>query len=338
MTNDSYLQLWVGVPDTLDMYEARLYLMNKPDALSINGFPLPWEPGLYGNKSDVVGGYNFENDGYRGVAYASCEYKGQDMFLNYTSPSSGVKLYQLVFIGEVGSGDLDLLIKTKFNDTALTPITVPKRVYPNSPVEVAYASNDSTLEDATLHYTDDDWKTTVRTDMVVKNRTCNVTLPGQAAGTFIQYHVDAKDVQRNNLTVSGNFTVKFPAVLNITAQQEKVTIGDNITVTGTISPQNESLSVSVVFAGVNSTEEVTCKPFENGTFAATFQPDSVGLWDVHATAEETGTVYGCASLELLVSVVDPPFYITYMLYIVGGIAGGIVASVAVYFLRFRNRG
>jgi hypothetical protein len=337
MTNESSLQLWVKVPNTLDMYEARLYLMNRPDSLTINGFPLPWEPGLYGNKSDVVGGYNFENEGYRGVAYASCEYKGQDMFLNYTSTSSAVKLYQLVFIGEVGSGDLDFLIKTRFNGTVLTPITVPKRVYPNSQIEVAYASNASTLENAKLLYTNDNWETTVKTDMAVENRTCNVTLPGQAAGTFIQYEVDASDVLKNNLTVSGSFPVKFPAVLNITAQHE-VTIGDNITVTGTISPLNESVPVSVVFSGVNTTEKVECAPSENGTFTASFLPDMLGPWDVHAESAETGAVYGCVSLEVIVSVVEPPFYVTYMLYIVGGVVGGIVAGVAVYLRKFRNRG
>jgi hypothetical protein len=31
-----------------------------------------------------VGGYNLESEEYRGVAYASYEFNGQDMFLKYT--------------------------------------------------------------------------------------------------------------------------------------------------------------------------------------------------------------------------------------------------------------
>ena len=49
MSNASYVELYVKVPNTLDMYEARLYLMNDAKSLSINSYPLPWEPGLYAN-------------------------------------------------------------------------------------------------------------------------------------------------------------------------------------------------------------------------------------------------------------------------------------------------
>ncbi len=52
--------------------------------------------------NNLVGGYNLESKEYRGVAYASCEFYGQDMFLNFTSPFPGKNLYHLVFIGEVG--------------------------------------------------------------------------------------------------------------------------------------------------------------------------------------------------------------------------------------------
>ena len=338
VTNESYLQLWMEVPDTLDMYEARLYLMNNPQSPSINDFPLPWEPGLYGNKSGDVGGYNLENDGYRGVAYASCEYRGQDMYLNYTSPLSQKNLYHLVFIGEAGSGDVVFMIKTKFGDTSLTPVTVPRRVYPNSPVNVAYTSNSSVLEEATLRYTNDDWKTNVGTAMAIDNRTCNATIPGQAAGTFVQYQVEADDVQKNNLTVAGNFTVKQQSFLNITAERERITFGENITVNGIITPENESLPVKVAFSGGNTTKEVECTPFENGTFTASFQPDTLGLWGVQATSAETGKVYQCESLELLITVEEPPFYVTYFLYLVGGLAAGIAVGVLVYLRKFRNRG
>ena len=49
MTNSSRIELCVRVPDTLDMYEARLYLMSNSKSVSVNNVSLPWEPGLYGN-------------------------------------------------------------------------------------------------------------------------------------------------------------------------------------------------------------------------------------------------------------------------------------------------
>jgi hypothetical protein len=49
VTNESKVELYVKVPETLDMYEARLYLMNNAQSPSINSVPLPFELGLYGN-------------------------------------------------------------------------------------------------------------------------------------------------------------------------------------------------------------------------------------------------------------------------------------------------
>src|SRR5208283_1293369 len=116
VTNASHVELYIKVPDTLDMYEARLYLMNNAESPSLDNFPLAWEPGLYGNLSDSVGGYNFEPNDYRGVAYTSDEYMGQSMFLNYISPNTGEHLYQLVLIGNVGSGNIQLMLKTNFEN------------------------------------------------------------------------------------------------------------------------------------------------------------------------------------------------------------------------------
>ena len=82
VTNASQIDIYINVPDTLDMYEARLYPMSDSSSLSINDYPLPWEPGLYGNISATtkVGGYNFENNGYRGVATLAASIWGNRCF------------------------------------------------------------------------------------------------------------------------------------------------------------------------------------------------------------------------------------------------------------------
>ena len=98
VTASPRIELWVRVPDSLDMYEARLYLMNNAESFTVNNISLPWEPCLYGDFSSV-GGYNLESEEYRGVAYASCEFNGQDMFLNYTQSSERENVYHLVLMG-----------------------------------------------------------------------------------------------------------------------------------------------------------------------------------------------------------------------------------------------
>ena len=338
ITNNSHIEVWISVPETLDMYEARLYLMSNQNSSNINGFPLPWEPGLYSNRSGSVGGYNLENDGYRGVAYASCEFSGQDMFLNYTSTVPGKNLYHLAFIGEVGSGELNFLIKTQFGNASLLPLTFPKKVSPGDPVYMSYNSSSSDVEKATLRYSINNWTESVEMEMAVDNRTCNATIPGQIAGTIVQYQVQATDALKNQLSASGNYSVKQQSVLNITAQQERITFGENITINGLVTPQNASFPVKVQFASANTTKKVDCEPFENGTFTASFKPDTLGVWSVQATSPETATVYEGESTELLVHVEEPPFYVTYSLFLIGGIVGGgIAAGVVVYLKKFRNR-
>lgn len=135
VTNESKLEIYLKIPNNLDMYEARLYLMNDQKSPSVNGFPVPMESGLYGNVSGVVGGYNFETEGYRGITYASCEYKGQDMFLNYTSANTGLNLYHLVLIGEEGSGNVEFMMKTNFANITLSQVGTAGRVYPDAPVQ-----------------------------------------------------------------------------------------------------------------------------------------------------------------------------------------------------------
>ncbi|HVP40717.1 MAG TPA: hypothetical protein VMS95_02025, partial [Candidatus Krumholzibacteriaceae bacterium] len=114
-TSSKNIEAKIRVPDTLDMYEARLYLMANPSqgkGTTLNNVSLAWEPGLYGNRSSIYGGYNFDSKQYRGLAYASCEYPGQDMLINYTSPYDGESLYHLVLIGEAGEGTIGFAVKT----------------------------------------------------------------------------------------------------------------------------------------------------------------------------------------------------------------------------------
>jgi len=336
MTNSKRIELRVRVPHTLDMYEARLYLMSNSKSVSVNNVSLPWEPGLYGNQSDV-GGYNLEDEGYRGVAYASCEYPGQGMFLNYTSlnstaPSQGKNVYHLVLMGEVGSGNIEFLVKTTFggNLSLLTPL---KKVYPNNDTAIAYVASSSTLESAVMRYTTDNWRNVTTVDMAVSNRTCNGTIPRQEAGTFVEYAVQASNTLMDNLTASGNFTVKYPSTLIINATRATVLLGENITLTGIVRSEAAGSPVTVQFMSGNVTKQVECTVLENGTFTASFQPEKTGVWTAEATFAGSDTVYECESGVVLVTVEEASFFAQNGLFIGGGLGGALAAVGAIVYLK-----
>ena len=225
MSNASYLELYVKVPKTLDMYEARLYLMNDAKSLSINAYPLPWEPGIYANVTNKIGGYNFESEGSRGVAYASCEYAGQPMFLNYSSTNKFTNLYHLVLIGEEGSGEIQFMLKTHFGNESILPIIAPKTVFAENATEITYSSTSNSLERATCYYTVNNWTTQATISMSTVNHTCSAIIPSQAAGSTVQYKIEAIDYLRNVLETSGNYTVKMAFKLRILVNCRKNKFG-----------------------------------------------------------------------------------------------------------------
>lgn len=337
VTNETFLELWIKVPETLDMYEARLYLMNNIDSPSINDYPLPWEPGLYGEISNNVGGINFENEGYRGVSYASCEFRGQDMFINFTSPFSGPNLYYLTLIGEVGSGELSLLFKTRFGDVLLVPDVYQRRVYPGNATEIVYSSNSTDLEDAEMRYTTNNWETFEIIKMEINNRTCSGIISEQEAGVFVQYDIQATDSINNNLLATGNFTVKQGLSINITVDKKEIVLGENVTIEGVITSGDLGIPVNIQLIGSNSTELYKCFTNENGTISLDIKPQFSGLHTIRAIILESDSVYEFFSSDIMIMVEEPPFYVTYAIYIIGGIAGISGISGAIYYIKFRNR-
>ena len=337
VTNESKVELYVKVPETLDMYEARLYLMNNAQSPSINSYPLPLESGLYGNLTGSTGGYNFESEAYRGVAYASCEYRGESMFLNYISHNTGLNLYHLVLIGEEGAGDIEFILKSQFGNTSLTTLVAPTRVYPNSPTKISYISNNASLLNAQLSYTTNNWTSIANVNMAIYNKTCNASIPGQIAGSIVQYKIEAYDALNNNMTATGNYTVKVQPTLNIIAIKDVITVGENITLTGNLTPTDNASIVKVQLYSSNSTQTQDLILNQNGTFTVSFKPDASGDWSVTAASLETQTSWRCDTDPLTITVNEPPIYVKYLLFIIIGLVVASGVSVAVYFLKFRGK-
>ncbi|MDH5782348.1 MAG: hypothetical protein OEZ35_01595 [Candidatus Bathyarchaeota archaeon] len=339
VTESQRIEVWVKVPETLDMYEARLYLMSNPEAgmgEMLNDVPLAWEQGLYGEISGIYGGYNLESEEFRGLASASCEFHGQDMLINYTSPVNGMSLYHLALIGEKGAGKIKFLVKTEFGNAGLKPVNPPLRVYPDDETTLTFVSNITDLRNATFNYSVNDLENATALDMqLIDHRTCVAVVPGQPAGTTVRYKVEAADVLENFLVYKGNYTVKYDSQLNLTLKAEAIFIGENITLTGLINPPSENLSITLIYTSVNGTFQQTVFTLAGGAFTASFKPSVEGDWIVQAMFEGNNMLCGSLSSSLRFKVEPPSFLSQYSMYIVGG-AGAGIAVVAVVYLKKRR--
>jgi hypothetical protein len=340
VTESKHIEVWVDVPETLDMYEARIYLMadsKSREKTILNGVPLAWEPGLYAERDNRYGGYNLESKEYRGVAFASCEFLGQDMFFNYTSPNNGNSLYHLVFIGEAGSGTIRFLVKTEFDKAHLKPLTVPEREHPDNDAVVTYVSDSTDLEVATLQYSINDWINSTTVNMeILGNRICNATIPKQSAGTIVSYKVEANDTLKNVLVAEKNYPVKNEVILNLTLAQSVVTIGENITVLGNVTPVASAIPITVFFSSTNGTKQITCYTKADGSFTASFKPETLGAWDVQARFDGDASLYESLSPWLSAEVREPSLLMRYSLYIGGGIGAAVAVGAVVFWKKSKG--
>jgi hypothetical protein len=261
------------------------------------------------------------------------------MFLNFTAPRNGLNLYHLVLIGERGNGTVRFLVKTVF-DVGLQASILPNRVYTGENVTVAYISKSTDLFNATLNYTTNNWNNATSLMMTISNnRTCTATIPGQAAGTIVNYVVNAIDVPENILTAGGQYVVKSPSLLEITLLNEAITLGDNITVAGNLTPGANRSLIILYFGFENESSSMICYSGANGSFTASFRPEIVGNWTVYAEFLGDNTRYDSMSLQLIVGVEEPSFLAKYWLWIGGG-AGGAAAAAAgmiFYMKKWRTR-
>jgi hypothetical protein len=342
VTESQHIEVFVKVPETLDMYEARLYLMANPKAgfgETLNEIPLAWERGLYGEIDKDYGGYNLESRDFRGLAYASSEFYGQNMFINFTSPVKDQSLYHIVFIGEKGAGTIDFLVKTEFGQAHLSPVSAPARVYPNNETTLTFISNTTDLTQAALNYSTNDWTGfTVKNMELIDNRTCTGTVPGQPAGTTVIYEVNAVDVFESALNFRGNYTVKYASQLNFTLKSSSITIGENITLSGLVTPPVGNITVTLIFTSANGTVTNIVQASENGTFTSTFKPAMQGTWLVRATFKGNEILYESSSQTSNFVVNPPSFFSQYSTYIFVGVGGGasVVIAAVVYVKKLRE--
>jgi hypothetical protein len=296
LSSSGKVEVWVEVPDTLDMYEAQLYLMANPSegiGTILNGVPLPWEPGLYGNAtssgSATYGGYRLDAEGfYHANASASCEYYGQDMLVNYSSGlaynPSRLLLYHLALIAEEGEGNIRFMFKTDFNPPTLNITNPIDRASSDEDVEVTACAVDgeSGLESVTLNYTVNNWANWTAVEMAPSvDDTFVATIPRQLGGKTVKYRVAAVDVAGNTMTKESSYAVKNTSYLYIALSKTVLQGGGSTQVVGWLSRGLAGVTLDFVWQGTHTLRTVQADL--NGSFTYEFAPDKAGTWTVSAS-------------------------------------------------------
>ncbi len=271
-TTKNHIDVIVKVPDTLDMYEARLYLMANPEAnvgTILNGVPLSLEEGLYSKTSGIYGGYNLDSEGTRvNNAMASCEYPGQDMLINYTVPVEGNVLYHLAFIAEYEAGTIEFMVKTDFEAPELTLVDPIQKVNPNNETTInVHVNEEFTLKTINLKYSTDNGTKYATKDMVAyPNSTYNATVPGQPAGTLVKYTILAQDISGNTAELESSYPVKNFANITLEVSDLVAKFGENITVSGSTPVSGANLTVIYGMLNASAVNGTTLeKALTNGT-------------------------------------------------------------------------
>ncbi|UCC33962.1 MAG: hypothetical protein JSW53_02885, partial [Candidatus Bathyarchaeota archaeon] len=306
-TTSKHVEVWIDVPDTLDMYEARLYPMANPSremGVLLNGVPLAWEPGLYGNRSGIYGGYNLDSRGFRlPDAMASCEFPGEDMLINYTSPDDGNILYHLVLIGEHGVGDVNFRVKTDFKAPTLNMSNPPVTAFSNDQTTLVAVSKDdqSGMKQVRLDYTTTDgavWSSISMTPH--QNQTYIGTIPGQPAGTTVKYKVRASDIVENYAELQSSYVVKDPTNLTCSLSNSTLHFGEETTIYGSVSHGGATITLNYTYNEM--TESKLVYSDSHGDYSQIYRPNMTGLWTVVATWAGNNSCFAASSQNVNFSV------------------------------------
>ena len=276
------IRVLVEVPDTLDMYEARLYAMANPEAGHQGadpGYPRGMGAGAQGELKDIYGGFNLNQTGFRHVdAMASCERSGEDMILDYTAQADGEILYHLALIAEYGIGDIEFIIQTDFNPPYITVLDPPEIVEALNQTPMEFSVSDQ-MEVTRLEFSySTDGGETLRTlnPSTTGNGTLWVTFPPVNPWTTVEYLIEAEDAMGNRGEVRGSFYAVGDSTLEIDFSEEELTAGEEVEIRGRLNPGGESVNVSIING--DTLTQLALATGLDGRFEYSFKPAATGNW------------------------------------------------------------
>ena len=287
-TRAKEFEIYVDVPESLDMFELRLYPMAKPTeeiGYNLSGVGTP-SGSVFGSPSGLYGGFNTENDGYRSFI-ASCEYPGQDMVIHYkegdytneTRLDDAPTFYYITMIAEYFEGEVEFYIKTDFTKpkvTDLNHVTVGKT---DRATEFAvHVKSKTEVRQSYIEYSTDSWKTKSVAQMRLKDDKYVGTIPGYGLHTVVDYNIIIKDMVGNQGTIQGQYEVYDPVELILGVAPEDAFGGDKISIGGSCSLKNTQLQLEV--SQGETTKMFNIESDADGRFTYEYTPTRDGTYTV----------------------------------------------------------
>ncbi len=281
------IRLFIDVPRTLDMYEARLYVMGNPTTgkgALLDGAPIAWEPGLRGEVKGVYGGFNLDPKGFRHYdAMASCERSGDDMVIDYEAPVDDELLYHLVLIAEYGTGYVDFVLQTDFESPVVQLVDSQETVVARDPVPLEIMVEDaSPITSVDFTYSKDGGESWRNMNVEYEgDGNYSVLFPGQGPGTSVEYVFSVEDAMGNMGEAAGNFTAIGIPRLDLSIADTELLGSEDVDVWGLLFLDERE--VSLIYTNGEQQHMFPVETDSAGRFNHTFKPTSTGNWTVHAS-------------------------------------------------------
>ena len=302
-TSAPEIRIFVDVPSLLDMYEARLFAMAKPDTdtgYSLYGIGVPFGNFFTGFSGDY-GGFNTYSQGDRNIeAMDSGEYSGQDLEFMYDSPNLSENasdiFYYLVLIAEHGQGTVDFVVQTDFEPPIIS-LDPPEVGVEGESSEITVTIEDDTeLDEVWIEYSTDEGETWRTKDLSEKGDGYRCELGSLFAGEYVDFTIYAEDAFGNIGSIESGFQVKRIISLDSYIANKNLYGDESAMVTG--SSNLDAALIELEFTSGEMVENYQIRTDENGAFGFTFAPPILGEWSFQAQFEGSETEFPASSKRI----------------------------------------
>jgi hypothetical protein len=298
-TNAPEIRIFVDVPSLLDMYEARLFAMAKPESdigYSLYGIGVPLGE-FFTGFSGEYGGFNTYSQGDRNIeAMDSGEYSGQDLGFIYDAPTSenGSDIfYYLVLIAEHSQGTVDFVVQTDFEPPVIS-LDPPEVGVEGEPTEITVTVEDDTeIEEIWIEYSTDEGETWRTKDLSERGDGYSCELGSLLAGDFVEFTIYAEDAFGNIDSIESGFQVKRIISLECFVADKNLYVDESARITG--SSTLEIAQITLQFAKGETVESFLVTTDENGGISFNFAPPLLGEWRFQALFEGSETEFPASS-------------------------------------------
>ena len=307
-TSAPEIRIFVDVPSLLDMYEARLFAMAKPESdigYSLYGIGAPMGE-FFIDFSGEYGGFNTYSQGDRNIeAMDSGEYSGQDLEFIYDAPTSSENgsgvFYYLVLIAEHSQGTVDFVVQTDFEPPVIS-LDPPEVGVEGEDTEITVTIEDDTeIEEIWIEYSTDEGETWRTKDLSKKGDGYSCELGSLFAGEYVDFTIYAEDAFGNIGSIESGFQVKRIISLECFIANKNLYVDENARITG--SSNLDSAPITLDFAKGETVESFLAATDENGVISFSFAPPQLGEWSFQAIFEGSETEFP-ASSEFINFTVD----------------------------------